>query len=63
MNKHKAYWSQMHDERKEPSQREKDYEEFRKIIQKMFAFYDYVNVTNVFREEYEKAEKKINYFY
>jgi len=62
MNKHKAYWSQMHDCRKETSLKEKDFEEFEKQVELMFLKYDSVRVLEIIRNVYENTELKTNYF-
>ena len=56
MNRHKAYWSQMHDERKEPSVKEKHLTELEKQLKLMMIMYGKTEITKIVRKLYEEIE-------
>lgn len=56
MNKHRAYWSQMHDERKEPSVKEKQLTELEKQIKIAMLAHGKYDVMVIFRKLYEEID-------
>ena len=56
MNRHRTYWSQMHDERKEPSVKEKHLTDLENNIKTMMLMYGKDEIVTLVRKLYTEIE-------
>lgn len=57
MNKHKAYWSQMHDINTEPTAKSIHFNEFETKLRTLLNMYDSTEVLSIVRKVYEEVTK------